>query len=143
MLTNIVMKLERAFTLWAKGNITIGIMEASKKFGKPLTLQPGHDWDGVGGGGGHIAFNEYNWGDASRDYTTSAAGISAANFEAICRLAKDQAKLTRRAQRAASGSSSARARPRAQLVYVDEDSACKFLIFFHIASHDLYFYHRM
>jgi hypothetical protein len=142
MLTNIVMKLERAFTLWAKGNITIDIAEDSKKFGKPLTLQPGHDWDGVGGGGGHIAFNEYNWGDASRDYTASAAAISAEHFEAICQLAKAQAKLTRRAERAASGSSSARARPHAQLVYVDED--CKFFMYvFHVTSHDLYFYHRM
>jgi hypothetical protein len=117
--------LERVFTLWANGYITIEVIEESRSTGKALVFNQ------VTGtpGGNPTEFSEARWGERTKYYAACAAGMKIGKFLKVCELAKEYAQTTaRRSDRSTSTQLSSQ--PEALLEDLDSDENCKSFPFF-------------
>jgi hypothetical protein len=94
-------KLERAFTFWGVGAVTIEIMETSKSGGKA----PVYDYAKLASGD-HIressklaAFDNNNWGEKARNYLYAFRKFSDATLKDIVSKAQERAKIVRGSRR--------------------------------------------
>jgi hypothetical protein len=72
----------------------------SKQSGKALTLKPGIDDSTLK----DLAFNDYRWGEKTREYVVSVKCLTEKAFNEVCNRAKQLSKSTRKAERAGSPS---------------------------------------
>ena len=96
-------------------------IQDSKKFGKSLVLRPGTDGSTLK----ETAFNDFRWGDETRDYAESAKNLAEQSFQEICDQAKQMSKPSRRARRSEASDEDAPKPVRRRALLVD---ACEFTI---------------
>lgn len=96
--------------MWANKNITLEVIEETKnKSGKGFVFRSGAD--GSSSAPKDTGFNDARWGDATRDYVTSACTLSKDALKQICKAAKLRAKATQKSGRAPSPSTSGPSKP--------------------------------
>ena len=96
-------------------------IQDSKKFGKSLVLRPGTDGSTLK----ETAFNDFRWGEETRDYAESAKNLAEQSFQEICDQAKQMSKPSRRARRSEASDEDAPKPVRRRALLVD---ACEFTI---------------
>lgn len=108
--------MERAFTLWVNENITIEVIEESKKSkSKALVFKPGKSKNGIR----DTYFNDTCWGEITREYAESVESLAPTAVEEIRAAAYQLSKkmsVRRDDPSSARGESSKPAGPRARLV---------------------------
>jgi hypothetical protein len=88
-------KVERALTLWSTGVLTVEAVETSRMTNRGLALRPSLNKTSGRMSNSVQAFNETNWGTATREYTQSAKAVSPERLkeimELVCKYAGAQA----------------------------------------------------
>jgi hypothetical protein len=82
-------------------------IDDSKQSGKALVLKPGIDNSTLK----DLAFNEYRWGEKTREYMVLVKKLTEEAFNKICDRAKRLSRSTRKAERAVSPSAEVAQKP--------------------------------